>query len=287
MLTVFTPTYNRAYRLPDLYESLCCQSCNNFEWLVVDDGSSDNTGELIAQWQAEKKLSIRYIQQENGGKHRAINRGVKEASGELFFIVDSDDRLTDNAIETIYTEYQAVAGNEKYCGVCGLRAYLSGERIGGENDFGTLDCNPLDFRYVHRMQGDMAEVFRTAVLREFPFPEIPGEKFCPEAVVWQRISAKYTMRYFYKKIYLCEYLPDGLTRHIVKARMNSPVGAAICYSELMNAQVPLLIKIRASINYWRFRLCPSPHRMPHVHPLWVITFPVGLLLHLADRLKKR
>lgn len=101
MVTVFTPTYNRAYILNNLYQSLCRQSYGDFEWLIVDDGSTDNTEGLIASWLDESKISLCYIKQPNGGKHRAINRGIQEANGNLFFIVDSDDYLADNAIERI------------------------------------------------------------------------------------------------------------------------------------------------------------------------------------------
>lgn len=106
MITIFTPTYNRAYRLPNLYKSLQEQTCKDFEWLVVDDGSTDNTSKLFEQWQAEENsFPIRYFKQPNGGKHRAINRGVKEAKGELFFIVDSDDTLSSNAIRIVFEQY--------------------------------------------------------------------------------------------------------------------------------------------------------------------------------------
>ncbi|MCS2864766.1 glycosyltransferase family 2 protein [Bacteroides thetaiotaomicron] len=101
MVTVFTPTYNRAYILNDLYQSLCRQTCRKFEWLIVDDGSTDNTEGLVASWLDEGKMSLRYIKQPNGGKHRAINKGIQEANGDLFFIVDSDDYLAKNAIERI------------------------------------------------------------------------------------------------------------------------------------------------------------------------------------------
>ena len=111
-ITIFTPSYNRAYRLLALYESLCNQTCFDFEWLIVDDGSNDNTEELVQTWLNESKFNIRYIKQCNGGKHRAVNHGVREAKGELFYIVDSDDILPKDAIECIMQQYLTIKDNE-------------------------------------------------------------------------------------------------------------------------------------------------------------------------------
>ena len=118
LVTVFTPTYNRAYILEQLYRSLCSQTCKNFEWLIVDDGSTDNTCELVALWSQENKFSIRYYLQKNGGKHRAINKGVELAQGELFYIVDSDDQLPPNSINDILCIYSDVCDDDSFAGVC-------------------------------------------------------------------------------------------------------------------------------------------------------------------------
>lgn len=255
LITVFTPTYNRGYIIHQLYESLCRQTFTDFEWVVVDDGSTDDTRTLIEKFIAEKKIPIRCFHQENGGKHRAINRGVKEARGELFFIVDSDDHLADNALERIAFHYGNVKSDPAFAGVSGLRAFPSGEKIGGEENWKILDCNCLDFRHKFKARGDMSEVYRTAVMREFPFPEIAEETFCSEALVWNRIARKYKLRYFYEKIYLCEYLPDGLTASSVRRRRASPETALIAYAEFMRACVPAAQKLKGAINFWRFAFC--------------------------------
>lgn len=285
MITVFTSTYNRAYIISELYKSLCAQSNYDFEWLVVDDGSIDDTESLIQLFIEEFKISIRYIKQVNGGKHRAINRGVQEAKGELFFIVDSDDQLVNNAIERILSFYAQLQCEPEFAGVCGVKAYFSGEKVGGEVDFDFLDCNSLDFRYKYRIKGDMAEVFCTAVLKDFPFPEIEGELFCPEAVVWNRIAMKYKLRYFNEKIYLCDYLPDGLTAKIVKIRMKSPEASKICYSELYVRPIPFVQKLKAVINYWRFSLCSKASFKENLKQIGVFSlcmYPIALLFHLKD-----
>lgn len=285
MVTVFTPTYNRAYILPKLYESLRKQTSLDFEWLIVDDGSTDDTGRLCCQWAEEAVFPVRYVRQPNGGKHRAINRGVQEAVGELFFIVDSDDQLSEDAVEAIQRHFQAIRDDSSFAGVCGLKAYFDGAKVGGECNFGTLECNALDFRYKHGIKGDMAEVFRTEVLREYPFPEIGGERFCPEALVWNRIAGKYKLRYFYEKIYLCDYLQDGLTAKITRIRMQSPVASCMCYAELLQMSVPLRQKVKAAINYWRFWFCRSAQSKPRIGIAWMCFMPIGLLFHLRDVLR--
>ncbi len=253
LITVFTPAYNRGYTIGKLYESLCRQSFRDFEWLVVDDGSTDDTGTLLAAFIAENKIPIRYFRQENGGKHRAINRGVCEARSELFFIVDSDDHLADDALERVAFHYGNVRDDAAFAGVSGVCAAESGEKIGGEEAWQILDCNCLDFRYKYGAKGDMAEVFRTSVMREFPFPEIPGERFCPESLVWNRMAQKYKLRYFYEKIYVCEYLPDGLTASIVRQRRRSPETSMLYYSEFSRiALLPFPQKLKGMINFWRF-----------------------------------
>ncbi|EEC97032.1 glycosyltransferase, group 2 family protein [Parabacteroides johnsonii DSM 18315] len=287
LVTIFTPTYNRAYILPDLYKSLCKQTCKDFEWLVVDDGSTDDTKSLFSKWENESDFPIHYVFVPNGGKHRAINYGAKIAEGELFFIVDSDDQLPKDSIFIICKEYNKVRGREDICGVCGLKAYFSGEKVGGEQRFDPFICNSLDFRYKYHIRGDMAEVFRTKVIREFPFPEIPDEKFCPEAVIFQRIASEYKFYYFYRKIYLCDYLLDGLTAKITRIRMQCPVASTICYSELTKSNISVSQKFRASVNYWRFWFCHTTNQKANIGVLWFISFPLGLVMHINDKRKQK
>lgn len=282
LITVFTPTYNRAYILPKLFDSLQKQTFHDFEWLVVDDGSTDDTETMVSHFAEEASFPLRYIKTENGGKHRAVNKGVQLARGELFFIVDSDDWLTDNAIEEITLQYSRITDKGDFCGVCGLISYPNGEKVGGECDFNVLDCSALDFRYKHNIQGDMAEVFRTDILRQYPFPEFDGEKFCPEALVWNRIALKYKLRYFYQKIYVCEYLPDGLTASSVNVRRNSPQASSTYYSELYHLKITFKVTIKAAINFWRFALAnkSSKYRMNGLLPL--LCRPLGSLMRKKD-----
>lgn len=236
MLTIFTPTYNRAYTLPRLYESLCVQTCKDFEWIVVDDGSTDETASLYDQWQKEGILNIQYILQANGGKHRAINKGVKFASGDLFFIVDSDDYLTDDAVERIEQKWAEVRGRNDMSGLCFRKVnYTTGSVIGKpfpqtEGPYATT----FEIHYKWGIHGDKAEVFRTELIREHPFPEIEGERFMTEAYIWNKIAGRQDAKLYCVEsgIYMCNYLEDGLTSNFKKLLRNNPKGYIRYYTSL-------------------------------------------------------
>jgi glycosyltransferase involved in cell wall biosynthesis len=286
-ITVFTPSYNRAYRLKSLYESLVEQTFKNFEWVIVDDGSVDETEKIVSGFQSDNNVQIQYIKQENGGKHRAINKGLEFAKGELFFIVDSDDRLPFNALENIIRNYNQIKENKFVVGVVGRKTYFDKIKVGSQNKFNSLITDALSIRYKEKLQGDLAEVFKTEILKTFAFPEIPNEKFCPEALIWNRIAQKYKLLYFDESIYECEYLEDGLTAKITIIRMQSPIASMLTYAELASYNIPFLEKIKATINYWRFSF-NSKAKFSEKYKnisfyISLIAFPLGYFMYLKDK----
>lgn len=285
MVTVFTPTYNRAYILPRLYQSLCNQSCADFEWLIVDDGSDDHTQQLVDQWIKQEIITIRYFKQHNGGKHRAINNGIELARGFWFVIVDSDDYLTPDAVEWIIKTGDQIKNNPTFCGLSAIRISPEGYKIGGGDDFGAIDANAIDIRLKYNIKGDMAEVFKTDVLRNFKFPEFDGEKFCPEALVWFRLARKYEMRFVYKGIYVCKYLSDGLTAKITRLRREAPQASMIYYSEHFHDAIPLKWRIKAAINFWRFALADYKREYNMLSSLSLIAWLPGMCMRLIDKVK--
>lgn len=226
-LTVFTPTYNRAYIIENLYRSLQRQTCFDFEWLVVDDGSADGTEALFGRICAEDNpFPVRYFRKENGGKHSAINFGLDRAEGEYFFIVDSDDTLTGFAVDTVLKLMHSVeiCGDNSFAGVCPCKGYSQSKIVGTTFVGDYIDCTALD-REKNGISGDKAEVIFTEVMKKYPFPEFEGEKFITECAVWDKMAADgYKLRFTNDIIYLCEYRDDGLTSQGLELYYRNPKG---------------------------------------------------------------
>ncbi len=253
-ITIFTPTYNRAYTLKKLLDSLIRQEYKSFEWLVIDDGSKDNTKSLFDEWCKEDfGFNIRYIYTTNGGKHRAINQALQIAKGELFFIIDSDDYLTDDSLNKVLLWYNSIKddNSKKWIGVCGNRGYNPKEIIGTSFEGEYIDTSFLN-RYKYGITGDKAEVFITKYISDYKFPEIEGENFIPEGIVWNRMSHDgYVLRHFNEIIYLCEYLEDGLTRNANAITLKNFNGYTLMIKELMQYNYPLMKKVNSLGIYIR------------------------------------
>lgn len=222
MITVFTPTCNRAYCIEAMYQSLRRQTCKNFEWIVVDDGSTDNTSQLFDQWvREEKEFNIVYIKTQNRGKMSAVNKGIQIASAPFFFIADSDDYLTDDAIELIISWAQDIKNDNGFAGVSGLRKIKT---VDVKHDFDYIDATNLE-RRKYNLTMDMAECYKTDVLRKYPAPEIEGERYLSPSIVWNKIAKDgYKIRWHNRVIYIAEYRDDGLTVSGVEKFKKNPIG---------------------------------------------------------------
>lgn len=249
MLTIFTPAYNRAHTLPRLYESLRRQTCKDFEWLVIDDGSKDNTAALFDQWiKDDNDFSIRYHKVVNGGKNRAVNRGVQMAKGIYFFIVDSDDLLLPDAVSCILDCFLKLPHDNKFIGISTIKGDLDGKPLKGEalinERIGYVDCNNLE-RAKYNLTADMAEVFFTEKLKSYPFPVWKGEKFTPEAVIWDRMALDgYILRWYNKVVYLCEYQAGGMSASSWCLLRDNPMG----YAMLFNVRLEYTQNVKNCIN---------------------------------------
>lgn len=250
-LTVLTPTYNRSNCLKMLYESLKVQTRKDFEWLIVDDGSTDETRTLIDSFVSEDKIHIRYIYKENGGKHTALNTGISQIHNELTFIVDSDDSLSVDAVETIHGYHEKYKNNSEICGYAFLRCYPDGKINGKEFAKDELIASYIETRInSDDSHSDKAEVFFTRCLKEFPFPEYQGEKFLGEDIVWIRMGRKYKMVYINKAIYIGEYLEGGLTNTRRKHNIESPVGCMNRAKEFMDSDLKIQYRVKAALQYY-------------------------------------
>lgn len=223
-ITIITPTYNRATLLVRLYESLKNQTVFDFEWLIVDDGSTDETKRTVQAFGDANPFPICYIEQENGGKHRALNKGIAQIESELTFIVDSDDFLPTDAIATILSYHDKYKDKDYLCGYSFLRCYEDGSV---NTAYFAVDEEIATYREVRingNIGGDKAEVFFTKVLKEYPFPEYEGEKFLPEDLIWIQMSGPYEMVHINKCVYISEYLEGGLTQSGRAMKIHSPKG---------------------------------------------------------------
>lgn len=254
-LTILTPTYNRVHTLPRLCESLCNQTNKNFEWLVINDGSTDNTSEFCrAILSQETDFQIRYIEIPNGGKNRALNQGLKLARGRYFMILDSDDLLPTDAVEFILSKTPEIDSNPNFIGLSGKRADLkTGLPIGViDTDYceeGYIDCNNLE-RSQYGLERDMAEVFKTDILRKYEFKVWSDEKFTPEEVVWNQIALDgYKLRWYNKITYMCEYQSDGLTNSTWSLLKNNPMGYAMMFDQRLIIEKDFRAKFNNAIQY--------------------------------------
>lgn len=236
LITIFTPTYNRGYIIENLYKSLNTQISNNFEWLVIDDGSTDNTEELFKKWNREdNKFNIRYVKTDNNGKPRAINKALEIANGRYLFMVDSDDHITNDAILKIEKWISEIDDKEDIIAVGAARVYPDGKYIKGiepniDDRIGYIDATNLE-RKNYNLDADMCEAYKIDILKRFPFEVWDGEKFAPEEITLNEIALHgYKVRWHKDKIYICDYLDDGLTKGSWNLLKSNPMGYAMLYN---------------------------------------------------------
>ena len=250
--TIFTPTYNRKEFLTKLYGSLKKQTYKDFEWIVVDDGSSDGTKEIVQNFIDEKKLDIKYYYKENGGKQRAYNYGAEKACGELFICLDSDDEYVADGLEIIEKYWKKYEQNEEIAGMGYLSVYPNEKVIGTEFPENEMIATQFDIYNKYKVKGDKGLMFRTSVIKKYPFPVFYGEKFITEAIVYNRISEKYKMLYVNEKIEIKEYQEDGLTSGYNDLLLRNPKGQALYHNEKNRHYMNFREKLLNNAVYYKF-----------------------------------
>jgi glycosyltransferase involved in cell wall biosynthesis len=292
--TVFTPTFNRAHTLARVFRSLQAQSFRDFEWLVIDDGSSDGTEALVKSWKRSAGFPVRYLGQDNVGKPRTVNRGVQEARGDLFLTLDSDDACVPFALERFKFHWDAIPEHQKkdFTGVASLAQDPHGKVIGTPFPFDVTDSNSLEIRLKYKITGEKWGFHRTEILRRFPNPEMQGERYITESVIWNRIALHYKIRYVNEALRI--YFPshNGLTS--TPARIKNCKSARFYYREFvaLDYPIPQGPLLRAYANYVRYswhsgagisaQASDAPSRIR-----WLAAFPVGSLLYLRDKSRFR
>ena len=233
-LTVFTPAYNRAHTLHRTYESLLRQDCKDFVWLVIDDGSTDNTAELLSQWQKKDNgFEIKYIYKENGGMHTAHNTAYENIDTELNVCIDSDDMLADGAISSIVKLWKN-SDHKKYAGIIGLDADMSNGNIIGTSFPEYMNETTLQGFYDNGGSGDKKLVYRTDIMKTLPpYPVFPGEKYVSLGWKYQLCDQEYKLKTTNTVLCNVEYQPDGSSMNMLRQYLKNPKGFAFVRKENM------------------------------------------------------
>lgn len=288
LLTIFTPVYNRAHTIGRTYESLCRQTCKDFEWLVIDDGSSDNTRELIERWKAENKIAIRYIYQENQGMHGAHNTAYKNIYTELNTCIDSDDWMPDDAVEKIVSFWEK-NGSVDAAGIIGLDATEGGNIIGDKFPEDLKETTLRGYYENLKGTGDKKLVYRTSVIRSVPeYPLFEGEKYVGLIYKYYLVDEQYPLLVSNDVYVIVDYQDDGSSRGMWRQYWNNPQGFAFLRKFDMQQTHSMKRKIIDNIHFvshsirsgnWQF-LQESPMKW-----LTVLSILPGLLLYLINRHK--
>ena len=289
MITIFTPTYNREKLLHKLYEALKSQTSIDFEWLIVDDGSVDNTEDVVKSWIDENLIKIRYIHQENKGKHAAFNNGVKHALGELFFCIDSDDFPPPHCVETIVNLADKIK-DEKVAGIIALKSDFSENLLSDALPEDITCTTTYDLAAKYNCRGDLALIYKTAILKQYPYPEIAGEKFIGECIVYDRIAQHYKMFLTNEILTICEYQPDGLTANIISTMVKNPTGYKIYYRQRIDMAYTTKERFGYIIRYNAFDILSKDYKYNYKgkYSFWVLILkPIGWLLTKYYNFKKR
>ena len=281
-LTVFTPTYNRAYILNQCYESLVRQSCKDFIWLIIDDGSTDNTKELVEEWMKnDNKFEIRYHYKKNGGMHTGHNAAYELIDTELNVCIDSDDFMPDNAVELIVNFWREY-GSDKYSGIVALDVYKNGEVIGCK--LPNKKSTTLSGFYDNGGQGDKKLIYRTEVINKYPsYPEFKGEKFVPLDYKYLLADKDYELLIMNEAVCVVEYMEDGSSKNMFRQYYKNPRGFSFMRKVHMVYDKKFINKFKNCIHYVSSSfisknkefISESPNKL-----MTIFSIPFGAILYL-------
>ncbi len=297
--TIFTTTRNRAHTLDRPYESLKNQTFRDFEWVIIDNGSTDGTGALVEKYQAEANFPIRYYWQEDAGKHGSMNRALTLAEGEFFVTLDSDDGCVPTALARFKHHWELIPPDlrDRFTGVTALCLDQHGDLVGTRFPHDPTDSDSREIRYRHKVEGEKWGFHRTQVLREHRFPETPGYRgLIPPTTIWNEIGRTYKTRYINEGLHI--YWQDqaiSLSRPV--SRLDDAYGGMIETQSIIDndiayfADAPIKfliigIKYSRSAFHLGHDLCWQFHALsnPPARALWAATLPAGWLAYLLERL---
>lgn len=279
-ITIFTPTYNRVEKLKMCFSSLKKQTCKDFIWLIIDDGSVDNTRVTVEEFEKTADFKIEYYYKKNGGKHTAHNFAVKKCKTDYFLILDSDDLLEISAIKILNKKIQQIDDKNYVAGIIGNRYDISSHKVIGTVLPNVEFANGIELYQKLNFHGDTLRLYKTSILKEYLFPEIEKEKFIAENVVFDKIDEKYKMLIIHDKLYMSEYCQDGYTKNIAKIRINNPVGYSLSLKSTAETAITFKKKIGVTILYiiWnrKFKIINDPKEFK-CKILFILCYPISLL----------
>ena len=283
-VSILTPTYNRENQLEKCYESLLSQTNKNFEWVIIDDGSTDSTSNRVKKFMKQDLFPVKYYYKENAGKHTALNRGFNLCEGELTLILDSDDVLTKNAVERITSTWESI-DNQKVKGLSFLRMYSDKKIIGDSFPENNYLSDYIECRVNKKINGDKCEVFETKTLKKYQFPTFEKEKFIGEHIIWIEIAKKYQTLHINEAIYITEYLEGGLTDSGRKLRISCPNGGIQSSLAYLIPEVKLSIRLKnmlllhSYLHFSKKNIFTIWQRLGKNKLLFLLTSPFGWLLY--------
>jgi len=300
VFTIFTATFNRAGTLTRVYEGLCSQTYRDFEWLIIDDGSTDATGEMVSRWRGEATFSIRYYWQENRGKHVAHNVALEKAQGEFFIVLDSDDSIVPDALERLLSLWNSVPLEQRvnFCGMAALCVDQHGELVGQALPEPMMDASILEMRFIHKRSQEFFGCYKTSIVKAYPFSEIDNARFIPEGVVWSQIGQKYKTRYANEPLRI--YYTDNDASSLMRS---NPAKLAASHSLwhrfTLNQEIPWfrfapLHFLMSATHYVRFsfhnhkRILEQYFGLQNflARLLWLLALPIGVAIFLRDNFRK-
>ncbi|CAM1350587.1 glycosyltransferase family 2 protein [Tenacibaculum crassostreae] len=283
-LTVFTPTFNRAYCLHQLYKSLCRQTSSDFLWLIIDDGSTDNTKEIVSSWINEDRVNVVYIYQENQGMHGAHNTAYNNIITELNVCIDSDDFMPDNAVEIIIEKWKTVKNDFSLAGIIGYDVYKNLKTVGTDLPQKVSKTTLSDLYYKYGVKGDKKLVLKTSIVKKFPaYPLFQEEKFVPLHTLYLMIDQEYELACLNEPLCVVEYMPDGSSLNIFKQYKRHPRGFR--YSRIIELKYLKNVKTRVikTLHLISSTLFIGDYKFFKGNPakfLTLICLPLGILFHL-------
>lgn len=285
LLTIFTPSYNRAYTLHKCYESLKRQSCKDFKWLIIDDGSTDNTKELVEKWKNEDNdFEITYIYQKNQGMHGAHNTAYENIDTELNVCIDSDDYMPDDGVKKIKEKWKKVKYDKKIAGLIGLDSYENGDIIGGKFPDELKKSTLFEINNKYKIPGDKKLVYRSELTRKFQYPIFEGEKYVGLAYKYYKLDEDYELATMNEVLCVVEYLEDGSSKNMIKQYKKNPKGFAFYRIEnIKNSKASLKFKVKESVHYVSSSLLCKNKSFLKESPYKVLTLlsiPLGVSLYL-------